>query len=164
MNTENDAPKYTCGFLFSGPAATSVVLIKKQRPEWQKGRWNGVGGSIEPGETPEQCMRREFREETGLDVVFWEQFATLSDVRGSYRVVFFYAMANDMAVIQTMTDEVVEWHSVRDLPDVIQNLRWLIPLAKSMPFEHADSFEIIEKEATTPMSRLSGSVPGEATE
>jgi len=29
-------------------------------------KWLGIGGGIEPGETPEQCLLREAREETGL--------------------------------------------------------------------------------------------------
>lgn len=32
------------------------------------GKWIGVGGKFEWGETPEECMRREVREETGLRV------------------------------------------------------------------------------------------------
>lgn len=33
-------------------------------PHW--GRWNGLGGKMEPGETPEECVRREVLEESGL--------------------------------------------------------------------------------------------------
>ena len=29
-------------------------------------KWIGVGGKFEPGESPEECMLRELREETGL--------------------------------------------------------------------------------------------------
>ena len=32
------------------------------------GKWIGVGGKFEKGETPEECMRREVREETGLQI------------------------------------------------------------------------------------------------
>lgn len=33
-----------------------------------RGKWIGIGGKFEQGETPEECMRREVREETGLTV------------------------------------------------------------------------------------------------
>lgn len=33
------------------------------------GRWNGLGGKLEPGESPEACMQREVLEESGLTVL-----------------------------------------------------------------------------------------------
>ena len=33
------------------------------------GKWNGLGGKLEPGESPEQCVIREVREEAGLEIV-----------------------------------------------------------------------------------------------
>lgn len=32
------------------------------------GKWNGLGGKIKPGETPEECAIREVREESGLSI------------------------------------------------------------------------------------------------
>ena len=34
-------------------------------------KWIGVGGKFEEGESPEECMLREIREETGLTVTQW---------------------------------------------------------------------------------------------
>ena len=34
-------------------------------------KWIGVGGKFEPDESPEECMLREVREETGLVVTRW---------------------------------------------------------------------------------------------
>ena len=44
-----------------------VLLIEKKRPAWHAGQLNGIGGSIEPGETPLQAVVREFKEETGKE-------------------------------------------------------------------------------------------------
>ncbi|MFH0961439.1 MAG: NUDIX domain-containing protein [archaeon] len=42
-----------------------ILLIRKKRGIGA-GKYNGVGGRIEPGETPEECARREVKEELGL--------------------------------------------------------------------------------------------------
>lgn len=39
--------------------------IKKQN-DVHKGKWNGLGGKLEQGETPEECIIREVYEESGL--------------------------------------------------------------------------------------------------
>ncbi|MEJ2710761.1 MAG: 8-oxo-dGTP diphosphatase [Anaerolineales bacterium] len=39
--------------------------IKKEN-DMHAGKWNGLGGKLEPGETPEECAIREIQEESGL--------------------------------------------------------------------------------------------------
>lgn len=38
----------------------------KKKNDQNEGKWIGVGGKFEAGESPEECMLRETREETGL--------------------------------------------------------------------------------------------------
>ncbi len=45
----------------------SLLLIRRGRPPSQ-GRWSLPGGRVEANETLEDAVRREIREETGLDV------------------------------------------------------------------------------------------------
>ena len=44
-----------------------VLMLYRTYPP-NAGLWNGLGGRIEPGETPEECVRREVFEEAGVDL------------------------------------------------------------------------------------------------
>ena len=47
---------------------TLMVHRNKKPNDIHEGRWNGLGGKFEAGETPEACIIREIREESGLIV------------------------------------------------------------------------------------------------
>jgi 8-oxo-dGTP diphosphatase len=40
----------------------------KKANDIHRGKWNGLGGKLEPGETPEACVIREVYEESGLSI------------------------------------------------------------------------------------------------
>lgn len=80
---QNPAPKkveieYVLGFMFNEDES-KVLLIMKNRPAWQAGKLNGVGGKIEAGETPIQAMEREFAEETGFVAKHYIPFSDNAD-------------------------------------------------------------------------------------
>ena len=119
--------KYVLGFLFRNyKGETQVALIRKTRPEWQKGKLNGIGGHLEEDELPNDAMIREFKEEAG-SVCNWKFFCTM--VFDNDIAVYCFK-SESIADIKTMTDEEVLWFPVKGLPDtVIPNLNWLIPMA-----------------------------------
>lgn len=47
-----------------------TLMLHRNRKEndMHLGKWNGLGGKLQPGETPEECARREIREESGFEV------------------------------------------------------------------------------------------------
>jgi 8-oxo-dGTP diphosphatase len=47
---------------------TLMIHRVKKANDMHQGKWNGLGGKLEPGETPEECVIREIREEAGLVV------------------------------------------------------------------------------------------------
>lgn len=45
---------------------TLMIHRVKKKNDIHAGKWNGLGGKLHPGETPEECVIREVREESGL--------------------------------------------------------------------------------------------------
>lgn len=108
-----------------------VVLIEKNRPKWQKGKLNGVGGHIESGETPFDAMNREFNEEAGgfVSEDAWRLFFVLEEMDSKW-IVWFFVAEIDIKFISQQTDEKLVIVDRYDLPsNVIDNLYWLIPMA-----------------------------------
>lgn len=128
---------YVLGFLFSADKKR-VALIRKNKPDWQKGKLNGVGGKVEDfDENHLAAMSREFYEETGALVKDWQPFAELSGNEAG--IACYYASA-DVAITST-TDEQVGWYPIDKLSKlpVIPNLRWLIPLALDESTIHTEA-------------------------
>ncbi|MBS12652.1 MAG: DNA mismatch repair protein MutT [Gemmatimonadetes bacterium] len=48
---------------------TLMLHRVKKEQDFHEGKWNGLGGKLDPGETPEECAIREVKEESGLDLV-----------------------------------------------------------------------------------------------
>lgn len=118
--------EYVVGFRID-PESNKVLLIEKQKPEWQKGLWNGIGGKIEPGEAPAKAMIREFQEETGMLVEDWEHTVQLL---GRDFSVYFFRSFGSVEEAKTTTDEKVTSLFIADftLWPIVPNLAWLIPI------------------------------------
>lgn len=121
--------QFVAGFLMDHERER-VVLVRKNRPAWQNGFLNGVGGHIEEGETSHAAMQREFFEETGMGVKVWEWYA---QVAGPWGFVNFFRAFGPVDSVQTMEDEKIEVHDIDEVlagDRIIPNLSWLLPLAR----------------------------------
>lgn len=119
---------YVLGFAFY---EDKVLLIQKQRPLWQKGLYNGIGGHIEAGEKPADAMAREFKEEAGivLPANGWRQFLILEGIEFKVYCFACYDLFITKSAEQ-MTDEGIYWFRVGNIkcPRIL-NLDWIIPMA-----------------------------------
>jgi 8-oxo-dGTP diphosphatase len=58
----------TLGYVFSPDGRQVLLVHRNRRPEdGHFGKYNGLGGKLEPGEDVVACLRREIREEAGLE-------------------------------------------------------------------------------------------------
>lgn len=118
---------YVLGFCFSEDRS-DVALILKNKPEWQKGFLNGIGGKIEKNEAPIDAMIREFLEETGVVISDWNKAGRL--ISDSFCVHIYASVTDNVYNVKTMESEEVGLYALRDLNtllNVIPNLYWIIP-------------------------------------
>lgn len=128
---------YTVGLVFT-PDLEQVLLMHKEKPDWQVGFLNGMGGKVEDGESVVECITRECLEETCLSIPVddWVQFATIINDGGRSpdlaQIEFFTAIYSSQTSDAKKGDyEEVEWFSVADLPNnCMQNLYFMIPMAR----------------------------------
>ena len=92
------------------------VLLLKHRFRAGSG-WGLPGGFLQRGEQPIDCLRRELREEIGLEVEDVEVFAARSFKKPKQVEVLFRACANARVKPLTMEVECAEWFSLDSLPE-----------------------------------------------
>ena len=73
-------PKPTAGAILLD--AGGRVLLGRRRIEPYCGLWDIPGGFVQPGESLEQCVQRELREEAGVEIAVGRLVATLPDTYG----------------------------------------------------------------------------------
>jgi 8-oxo-dGTP pyrophosphatase MutT (NUDIX family) len=135
-SSKNQEKKYyVCAFVFSYEL-DKVYLLRKERPEWQKGLLNGMGGLVEVKERPSAAMTREFSEECGV-FVHDSQWMAIEDLENQNVFVRFFTTRLPKGTIpKTTTDEQVwgvfwknynhrEWEEL----GVVANVPYLITKA-----------------------------------
>jgi len=63
---------------------TLMLHRVKKKNDVNHDKWIGIGGKFEQGESPEECMLREFEEETGLCLLRWKYRGIVTFVSDSW--------------------------------------------------------------------------------
>ena len=92
------------------------VLLLKHRFRAGSG-WGLPGGFLEAGEQPLEALRRELREEIGMEIKDVEVFAARSFRKPQQVEVLFRCRANGSPQPRNMEVELAEWFSVNSLPE-----------------------------------------------
>lgn len=84
--------------------------VKKTADE-NKDKWIGIGGKFEEGESPEDCMLREVREETGLRLLSWRYRAIVTFVSDEWGTEYMHLFTSDSfdGEIKECDEGVLEW-------------------------------------------------------
>lgn len=101
------------------------------------GRYNGVGGHVEPGEDIHTATLREIREETGLSVHDLRLRGVVHVDAGDPRVgilFFVFTARAESRVVGPSPDGDLEWWPVEHLPlaDMVEDLPILLPKVLGM--------------------------------
>ncbi|KRE91334.1 7,8-dihydro-8-oxoguanine-triphosphatase [Frateuria sp. Soil773] len=69
----------TLGYVLSPDRSQVLMIHRNARPDdLHLGKYNGLGGKMEPGEDIAACMRREIREEAGIECESMQLRGTLN--------------------------------------------------------------------------------------
>ena len=102
-------------------ASGRIFATQRGYGEW-KDWWEFPGGKIEPGETPEEALRREIREELDIDITVGRLLAT---VEYDYPA-FHLSMQCFLCTLPAGTPRLLEHEDARWLTrEDLDSVRWL---------------------------------------
>ena len=112
--------------------------VKKKR-DINRDKWIGIGGKFEPGESPEECVLREAREETGLTLTDYRYRGIITFVsdRCETEYMHLFTATGYTGTLRPCDEGVLEWigkDAIPALPQWEGDRIFLRLLAEDAPF------------------------------
>lgn len=89
----------------------------KKSHDVNKDKWIGVGGKFEAGESPEECLLREVKEETGLTLTSWKLRGVITFLCTGWEseYMFLYTADGYEGTMTDCTEGTLEWVKKSDI-------------------------------------------------
>jgi 8-oxo-dGTP diphosphatase len=100
--------------------AGKVLIGQRRKSDRHPFKWEFPGGKVESGETPQQALVRELREELGIQAVVGSEIARyVYDYPSGVSVhLLFYAVSSYDGEPAARVFEQIDWRPIQDLPSV----------------------------------------------
>ena len=102
-------------YLERGGQYLMLHRVKKENDE-NHDKWIGVGGKFEPGESPEDCVCREVREETGLRLTDYRYCGIVTFVNGDWtEYMHLFHATGFTGALRECDEGVLEWVPIKQI-------------------------------------------------
>ena len=107
----------TLCYLEHGGCYLMLHRTKKEQDE-NAGKWVGVGGKLEPGESPDACLVREVKEETGFTLHGWRFRGVVSFLSDIYEAeqMFLFTSEDFSGVLHECDEGYLAWVEKEKVP------------------------------------------------
>lgn len=107
----------TLCYITRGDQVLMLHRVKKEN-DLNQGKWIGIGGKFLPEESPDQCLLREAREETGLELTSWRCRGVVTFLSDRWEGEYMYLFTADgfTGSLKTCDEGDLQWVS-RDFLD-----------------------------------------------
>lgn len=123
----------TLCYVTRGDEVLMLHRVKKQN-DLNKDKWIGIGGKFESEESPDECLLREAKEETGLTLTSWRCHGVVTFLSDQYEGEYMYLFTADgfEGALKECSEGDLQWVSrefLNQLPkwegdEIFLNLMW----------------------------------------